>query len=31
MCVVIAEDHTLFRDGLRSLSEARSVMVVGEV
>lgn len=30
MRVLIADDHALFRDGLRSLLEARSVDVVGE-
>lgn len=30
MRVVIADDHALFRDGLRSLLEARGVDVVGE-
>lgn len=30
MRVVIADDHALFRDGLRSLLEARGVEVVGE-
>lgn len=30
MRVLIADDHTLFRDGLRSLLEARGVEVVGE-
>ncbi len=30
MRVVIADDHELFRDGLRSLLEARSIDVVGE-
>ena len=30
MRVVIADDHPLFRDGLRSLLEARSIDVVGE-
>jgi DNA-binding NarL/FixJ family response regulator len=30
MRVVIADDHALFRDGLRSLLEARDVDVVGE-
>ena len=30
MRVLVADDHTLFRDGLRSLLEARRVDVVGE-
>lgn len=30
MRVLVADDHTLFRDGLRSLLEARQVDVVGE-
>src|SRR3954469_25618269 len=30
MRVLIADDHALFRDGLRSLLEARGVDVVGE-
>lgn len=30
MRVVIADDHALFRDGLRSLLEARGVEVIGE-
>ena len=30
MRVLIADDHTIFRDGLRSLLEARGVEVVGE-
>src|SRR5215472_15661643 len=30
MRVVIADDHPLFRDGLRSLLEARGIDVVGE-
>jgi DNA-binding NarL/FixJ family response regulator len=30
MHVVIADDHALFRDGLRSLLEARGVEIVGE-
>jgi DNA-binding NarL/FixJ family response regulator len=30
MRVVIADDHPLFRDGLRSLLEARDIQVVGE-
>ena len=30
MRVLIADDHTIFRDGLRSLLEARGVAVVGE-
>ena len=30
MRVLIADDHTIFRDGLRSLLEARGVGVVGE-
>jgi DNA-binding NarL/FixJ family response regulator len=30
MRVVIADDHALFRDGLRSLLEARNIDVVGE-
>ena len=28
--IIIADDHTIFRDGLRSLLEARGVDVVGE-
>jgi DNA-binding NarL/FixJ family response regulator len=30
MRVLIADDHALFRDGLRSLLESRGVQVVGE-
>ena len=30
MRVLIADDHPLFRDGLRSLLEARGIDVVGE-
>ncbi|MEM7483138.1 MAG: response regulator transcription factor [Acidobacteriota bacterium] len=30
MKILIADDHTLFRDGLRSLLEARGIEVVGE-
>jgi DNA-binding NarL/FixJ family response regulator len=30
MRVVIAGDHPLFRDGLRSLLEARGIDVIGE-
>src|SRR5579859_4033887 len=30
MRVVVADDHPLFRDGLRSLLEARGIEVVGE-
>ena len=30
MRVLIADDHPLFRDGLRSLLEARGIEVVGE-
>jgi DNA-binding NarL/FixJ family response regulator len=30
MRVLIADDHTIFRDGLRSLLEARGVEVIGE-
>ena len=30
MRVLIADDHPLFRDGLRSLLEARGIAVVGE-
>jgi DNA-binding NarL/FixJ family response regulator len=30
MRILIADDHALFRDGLRSLLEARGVEVVGE-
>jgi DNA-binding NarL/FixJ family response regulator len=30
MRILIADDHTIFRDGLRSLLEARGVEVVGE-
>src|SRR5262245_12408375 len=30
MRVLIADDHALFRDGLRSLLEARGIDVVGE-
>ena len=30
MRLLIADDHPLFRDGLRSLLEARGIEVVGE-
>jgi len=30
MRVLVADDHPLFRDGLRSLLEARGIDVVGE-